>query len=179
MEEELIQNKFRNGLTDQPNSITPVYVEAAENVEVDVDWLYCLIPAQYAFVYHKLLLAMADLGIDMLQDCKSSCKDSNKRLIDCFTMFNSAVACYKLGREKEAKLLMDYIEGQLHILYGGTAKEEPNIIVKVGEHNEYEAFVSRDKSTNKLVFKMNPETAKQYNAEPNPLNRVYEDEELI
>ena len=48
------------------------------------------------------------------------------------------------------------------ILYGGTAKEEPNIIVKVGEHNEYEAFVSRDKSTNKLVFKMNPETAKQY-----------------
>ena len=67
----------------------------------------------------------------------------------------------------------------MSILYGGTAKEEPNIIVKVGEHNKYEAFVSRDKSTNKLVFKMNPETAKQYNAEPNSLNRVYEDEELI
>lgn len=58
----------------KPNSITPVYVEAAENVEVDVNWLYCLIPAQYAYVYHKLLLAMADLGIDMLQDCKASCR---------------------------------------------------------------------------------------------------------
>lgn len=87
-------------------------------------------------------------------------------------MFNSAVACYKLGREKEAKLLMDYIEGQLHILYGGTAKRRTGYNCQVGEHNEYEAFVSRDKSTNKLVFKMNSETAKQYNTEPNPLNRV-------
>ncbi len=46
----------------------------------------------------------------MLQDCKASCSDKNSGVIECFNMFNSAVAARKLGNDKLAALLIKYIK---------------------------------------------------------------------
>ena len=45
------------------------------------EFVYMKIPAQYVCVYHKLLVMLADFGIDMLNDCSATCKGNNKNVI--------------------------------------------------------------------------------------------------
>lgn len=78
------------------------------------------IPIDYACTYHKLLTYMADYGIDAIKECDSACKGSNKSIIKCWNMFQAAIAAYSIGRKKEANLLIDYINGQLDLIYKKT-----------------------------------------------------------
>jgi hypothetical protein len=69
---------------------------ATNLVEVtnDIQFVYITIPKEYLCVYHKILVMLADYGIEMLKDCKASCTDRNSNVIECFNMFNAAVAAY-------------------------------------------------------------------------------------
>lgn len=78
------------------------------------------IPIDYACTYHKLLTYMADYGIDAIKECDSACKGSNKSIIKCWNMFQAAIAAYSIGRKKEANLLIDYVNGQLDLIYKKT-----------------------------------------------------------
>jgi hypothetical protein len=66
-------------------------------VEVEPKFVYAIIPAEYVCVYHRILAMLADYGEEMLKDCKATCKDRNSGVIECFNMFNAAVAARQLG----------------------------------------------------------------------------------
>lgn len=98
-----------------------VYVENKDNlVEIQPELLYLTIPADYVCTYHRLLVYLADFGKNLLDDCSASCKGNNKTVIDCWNLFQSALACKTLGQDKEAGLFIDYINKQLEIIYRGT-----------------------------------------------------------
>ena len=93
-------------------------------VEITPEYAYLTIPREYVCIYHKLLVYLADFGKALLDDCSASCKGNNKTVIDCWNMFQSAIACKSLGRDEEAKLFIDYIDKQLTNIYKGTDKEK-------------------------------------------------------
>ena len=79
-------------------------------IKVEPEYIYVTVPAEYICVYHRILAMMADYGEEMLKDCKASCTDKNNNVIECFNMFNSAVAARKLGKDKLAETLIKYIK---------------------------------------------------------------------
>ena len=78
--------------------------------QIEPEYVYVTIPAEYICVYHRILAMMADYGEEMLKDCKANCTDRNSGVIECFNMFNSAVAARKLGKDKLAALIIKYIK---------------------------------------------------------------------
>lgn len=84
---------------------------------VDLNYVYISVPKEYIDTYYQILVMLADFGVDMLKDCKAACTDKNSDVIDCFNMFNSAVAAYNLGRTKLANLLINYIDAKIKQIY--------------------------------------------------------------
>lgn len=98
-----------------------VFVQDKEKmVEIQPEFLYLTIPADYICTYHKLLVYLADFGKSLLDDCSATCKGNNKTVIDCWNLFQSALACKTLGQDKQASLFIDYINKQLDNIYKGT-----------------------------------------------------------
>lgn len=103
------------------NKYNQVYVKDKENlVEIKPEFLYLTIPADYVCTYHKLLVYLADFGKKLLDDCSATCKGNNKTIIDCWNLFQSALACRTIGQDKQASLFIDYINKQLNNIYRGT-----------------------------------------------------------
>lgn len=87
--------------------------------EVSVDYVYMIIPEEYVCIYHKLLICLVDYGEEALNDCKAACKGQNLYIIQCWNMFQSALACHALGLLDKADLLIKYIDAQLDIIFKG------------------------------------------------------------
>ena len=84
-------------------------------VEVEPEYIYVTVPAEYICVYHRILAMLADYGEEMLKDCKASCTDKNSGVIECFNMFNAACAARLIGQDKKAQLIIDknFIVGEI------------------------------------------------------------------
>ena len=109
--------------------------------EITPEYVYVTIPAEYVCVYHRILAMLADYGEDMLKDCKAACKDRNSGVIECFNMFNAAVAARKLGKQSEADCIIKYIKAKINQIY----KDKDNstsFVFPVDETGELKAFVS-------------------------------------
>ena len=89
-------------------------------LDIKPEFLYLTIPAEYVCIYHKLLVYLADFGKKLLDDCSAVCKCNNKTVVDCWNLFQSALACKSLGQDKQASLFIDYINKQLKQIYKGT-----------------------------------------------------------
>ena len=85
--------------------------------EITPEYVYVTIPADYICIYHKILVLLSKYGVDMLKDCSAKCSAKNKTIIDCFNMFNAAVAARKLEQTKVAETIIKYVEGQLKLIY--------------------------------------------------------------
>lgn len=109
--------------------------------EIEPEYVYVTIPAEYVCVYHRILAMLADYGIEMLKDCKATCTDKNSGVIECFNMFNSAVACHKLGKVKEAEVIIKYIKAKINQIYKG-ADNSTSFVFPVDEDGQLKAFVS-------------------------------------
>lgn len=108
--------------------------------EITPEYVYVTIPASYVCIYHKILVLLAEYGVSMLQDCSAKCIPRNKTIIDCFNMFNAAVAARKLGQDKVAETIIKYVDGQLKLIYKNEL--DTNIIFPVDEHGHLKAIVS-------------------------------------
>ena len=109
------------------NRYNQVYVDDKEKlIEIQPEFLYLTIPADYICTYHKLLVYLADFGKKLLDDCSAVCKGNNKTVIDCWNLFQSALACKSLGQDKQASLFIDYINKQLEQVYRGTDEKAFN-----------------------------------------------------
>lgn len=121
--------------------------------QIDLEYVYVTIPANYICVYHRILSLLADYGIEMLQDCKASCSDKNSGVIECFNMFNSAVAARKLGNDKLASLLINYVKAKLNQLYKNK-DNSTSFVFPVDETGHLKAIVSCGE---RPKFEINPE----------------------
>lgn len=113
----------------------------SELKEIEPEYIYVTIPAEYVCVYHRILAMLADYGIEMLKDCKATCTDKNSGVIECFNMFNSAVACRKLGKLKEAEVIIKYIKAKINQIYKGV-DNSTSFVFPVDEDGQLKAFVS-------------------------------------
>lgn len=75
--------------------------------------IYLKIPSEYVCIFNKLMIYLADLGKELIDDCSTSCKNRNKLIIDCWNVFQLAVINKLNGKDKLAKYFIDYIENQL------------------------------------------------------------------
>ena len=130
----------------------------SELIQVEPEYVYVTIPAEYICVYHRILAMLADYGEDMLKNCKASCTDRNSDVIDCFNMFNAAVAARKLGRDKLAETLIKYIKAKINQMYRGV-DNSTSFVFPVDENGQLKAFVS---CTERPMFYINPEDGELY-----------------
>lgn len=135
--------------------------------EINPEVVYMTIPAKWACIYQKLLVAIADFGEQMLNDCKASCKDSNKNIINCWHMFASAIAAHQLGQDKLADTLIKYIEGQLKLIYRNHNCAEFNsaIPLPISEDGRLRALVGCDNGTKFYVDLKTGELYEEYLAD--------------
>lgn len=130
----------------------------SELIQVEPEYVYVTIPAEYICIYHKILAMLADYGEDMLKDCKASCTDRNSNVIDCFNMFNAAVAARKLGKDKLAETLIKYIKAKINQMYRGV-DNSTSFVFPVDENGQLKAFVSCNE---RPMFYINPEDGELY-----------------
>lgn len=131
--------------------------------KVTVEYVYMTIPADYVCVYHRILAMLADYGEDMLMDCKAACKDRNSNVIDCFNMFNAAVAARKLGKTKLAETIIKYVNAKVDQIYN-TVDNCPSMVYPIDEHGELKAIVScKDGSVSFEVLPSTGELVMNYN----------------
>ena len=130
----------------------------SELIQVEPEYVYVTIPAEYICVYHRILAMLADYGEDMLKDCKASCTDRNSNVIDCFNMFNAAVAARKFGKDKLAETLIKYIKVKINQMYRGV-DNSTSFVFPVDENGQLKAFVSCNE---RPMFYINPEDGELY-----------------
>lgn len=111
-------------------------------VQIEPEYVYVTIPAEYVCVYHRILAMLADYGEEMLKDCKANCTDRNSGVIECFNMFNAAVAARKLGKDKLAETLIKYIKAKINQIYKGFDNSTESFIFPVDKNGEIKAIVS-------------------------------------
>ena len=129
-----------------------------KSIQVEPEYVYVTIPAEYICVYHRILAMLADYGEDMLKNCKASCADRNSDVIDCFNMFNAAVAARKLGRDKLAETLIKYIKAKINQMCRGV-DNSTSFVFPVDENGQLKAFVSCNE---RPMFYINPEDGELY-----------------
>lgn len=86
----------------------------------DGNYIYMIIPKEFYYIYRELLIKLSDLGIDIIKDCSSGCKTTNKQLYNCWILFHSACATYQKGdidSVTKATFMFNYIKKQLNIPY--------------------------------------------------------------
>lgn len=127
-------------------------------VEIPLEYVYITIPAEYICVYHRILVMMADYGEEMLKDCKANCTDKNEGVIECFNMFNAAVAARKIGKDKLAETLIKYIKAKINRIYKGH-DNSTSFVFPVDENGQLKAFVSCGE---RPKFKINPDDMNLY-----------------
>lgn len=125
---------------------------------IELEYIYVTIPAEYICVYHRILAMLADYGEEMLKDCKASCTDKNSGVIECFNMFNSAVAARKLGKDKLAELIIKYVKTKINQIYKGS-DNSTSFVFPVDETGHLKAFVSCGERPR---FEINPNDMELY-----------------
>lgn len=138
-------------------------------VEIQPEYVYMTIPAEYVCIYHKILIMLTDFGIDLLKDCNASCNSKNRKVIDCFNMFNAAIAAKKLNQNKLAETLINYIKGQINLNYNGDSTN-PEIILPVDDEGKIKALVGCGE---KPKFTVDIETGKLWEEYINKPNNVF------
>lgn len=120
------------------------------------EYIYLKIPEDYICIYNKLLIYLAKFGKELLDDCSSTCKTKNKTILDCWAMFQSAIANRALGNCKEANFLINYIDKQLSNIY--KIDGIPNIAIIYYEIDEKGYLKSTIDCETKIKFIVDDET---------------------
>lgn len=131
-----------NNFDEVVDALKRVYVKHIDTeIEINPEYVYMTIPADYICVYNKILILLSEYGLDMLNDCQASCTKRNKSIVDCFNMFNAAVAARKLGQDKVAETIIKYVKGQLKII-NNNSDINPTFVYPVDEKGYLKALVS-------------------------------------
>lgn len=129
--------------------------------EINPEVVYMTIPADWACIYQKLLVAIAQFGEQMLYDCQASCKNVNKNIVNCWHMFAAAIAAHQLGKDKLANTLIKYIDAQLKVIYRDSrcAEFDSMIPMPITEDGKLKALLGCE---NGVQFYVDLETGELY-----------------
>lgn len=128
--------------------------------EVKVEYVYLTIPAEYICIYHKLVMAVSEMGKDIIDDCNYTCQNKGKNIVNCWNLFQSAVANYNLGNYKEANFYIKYIDKQIELIYKNDKHVYPTSMpVKITPDGRLHATVS---CCSQQRFYVDAETGKLY-----------------
>lgn len=140
-----------------------------DEIEINPEYVYMMIPSDWVCLYHKLLGYLADFGEVALKDCKVVCQGNNLYVIQCWNMFQSAVACRNLGKIKQADVLIDYIKAQLDIIYSNSDKEVycggGEVFVTKDGHLKARVSCDTDESYRFFINKEDGHLYEEYDAE--------------
>lgn len=79
------------------------------------DFIYLTIPVEYIIVYRKLLKCLTEAGINLLKNCNCSSKGNKSQIIlECWFMFQAAIAARKIGETKKAEVFIKFIEANIN-----------------------------------------------------------------
>lgn len=84
---------------------------------IEQKYAFIVMPQKYICVYHYILILFAELGEDLLKDCKASCTNKNKDVVNCYNMFIAAVSAYNLGQTTLANTLIKFIKAKIEQLF--------------------------------------------------------------
>ena len=110
-------------------------------IKIQPEYVYTTVPREWLCIYHRILAMLADYGEEMLKDCKASCTDKNSGVIECFNMFNAAIAARKLNKTKLAETLINYITAKIEIIYNGK-DNSTSFVYPLDENGVIKAIVS-------------------------------------
>lgn len=130
----------------------------SELVKIEPEYIYVTVPAEYICVYHRILALMADYGEEMLKDCKANCTTRNTTVIECFNMFNAAVAAKKLGKDKLAQTIIKYVKAKINQIYKGV-DNSTTFVFPVDAEGELKAFVNCGET---VEFRVDTDTYEEY-----------------
>lgn len=135
--------------------------------EIQPNYVFLTIPAEWVCVYHKLLVYMSDFGIDIIKDCSAICNSKNKNIVTCWNLFQSALAARELGKGKEAEFFIKYIKEQLELQYSGRNECVFNntVPLTITEDGKLKAQVSCSQSTRFFVDEITGNLYKKYISE--------------
>lgn len=111
--------------------------------DVNTPIVLMVIPEEYVPIYNRLLKHLVDFGIDLVNDCEAGCNANNKKILDCWNMFQSAIAAYNLALRKDdtdyyfkrATFFIKYINEQLSLSFGD---KEVDIVIPDVEPEDIE-----------------------------------------
>jgi hypothetical protein len=109
------------------------------------------IPKKYLAVYRVILFLFADLGEDMLNDCKSLCNKHHKNILECDVMFQTALASFYNGDEKKADVIIKYIKEQLNILVRHN-KNKLSFTLPVDSNGNINLFIESNNDDFNMLF---------------------------
>ena len=99
----------------------------------NASYAYITIPRDWLNLYHKILYLLADYGEAKLKDCTAECLKNNKVVLDCYAMFNAAIAAKEIHNNPLANALYKYVEATINAMYKGHALpidvEEPEYVL--------------------------------------------------
>lgn len=99
----------------------------------NASYAYIIIPRDWLNLYHKILYLLADYGEAKLKDCTAECLRNNKVVLDCYAMFNAAIAAKEIHNNPLANALYKYVEATINSMYKGHALpidvEEPEYVL--------------------------------------------------
>lgn len=77
-------------------------------------YIYIVVPEEYSNLYVYILELLAEYGECTLKDCHCSCSDKSTCIIECYNLFNAAIAAKEVGKDKLAGLIINYIKARLN-----------------------------------------------------------------
>lgn len=161
---------MENNFDDLINTLKKVYVEHEDNIiKINPEYIYMTIPSDYVCIYNKILILLSEYGLNILNDCNASCNNRNKSIINCFNMFNSAVAARKLGLNKQAETIIKYVSSQLKLINTENINV-PEIVFPVDNKGYLKAIVSCNENP---TFVIDTESGLLWQQSINPINDVY------
>ena len=124
--------------------VNGVYVKAngTEQVEITPQYVYMTVPSKYVCVYHKLLVLMAQYGLDMLND--SSFEELGKAIEanDVKAAFESAHTLKGLAANMGLDPMLDIVVELVEPLRNGILDGMDVIYLKLMEEKkEYDKFL--------------------------------------
>lgn len=97
------------------------------NSTTENDLIYLKVPYKWKETYINLLYLLDAIGKDLIITCTCDCSDKCNEAFKCWNIFQSALAAEELDDDKKGTLLIEYINGQLDILYKNYNLDKPNI----------------------------------------------------
>lgn len=79
--------------------------------------VYLEIPIDYICVYNKLKYLIYNYGIDLINDCSSSCKPKNQEIVSCWNLFQLAITNYNNDNITDANNIINNIKDKINKLY--------------------------------------------------------------